>query len=49
MAYDEKCYELAMFFLDDAGIMTEYDREELAQAIQSTIEDYISYNREARK
>ena len=43
MAYDAKCYELAETFLEDEShINTEKRRDELAQIIQSAIEDYIN-------
>jgi hypothetical protein len=42
--YDEKCLELAQEFLSDhtAAINTEANQHELAQLIQTTIEDFIS-------
>jgi hypothetical protein len=40
--YDTKCYELADFFFDDEPEKrTRYRVQELAEAIQQTIEDYF--------
>jgi len=44
--YDQQCYDLAKSFLNDeipAGKPADVD--ELAQLIQTTIEDYIQYGR----
>jgi hypothetical protein len=42
MAFDAKCYELAVDFLDDApGRVTEKIRERLAQTIQDAIEEFL--------
>lgn len=44
MAYDTKCYDLAEAFLEDhSHLNTEANRHTLAQLIQTTIEDEISY------
>ena len=46
MAYDERCYDLAAIFLqDEPGLFTEKHNDALAQLIQTTIEDYIRYER----
>jgi hypothetical protein len=43
MSYDQKSYDLAEGFLEDAPhLNTTRRRHELAQLIQSTIEDYIA-------
>ena len=41
--YDERCYELAQFFLDDEqpGLNTEQHRVKLALMIQQAVEDYL--------
>jgi hypothetical protein len=41
MSYDSKCYDLAIHFLDDAGMFWDKDAQELAQLIQNTIEAWI--------
>lgn len=44
MSYDSKCYDLAAAFLHDSpDINTEKNRNDLAQTIQTNIEDWISY------
>ena len=43
MAYDSKCYDLAEFFLSEEKDITEEMRQELAQDIQTVIEDYIMF------
>ena len=44
MSYDTKCYDLAAAFLADTpDIDNEKNRDALAQLIQTTIEDDISY------
>ena len=44
MSYDPKCYQLASVFLEDhPGINTEERRAELAQFIQTEIEEQIEY------
>lgn len=46
MSYDQKCYDLAAIFLgDEPHLHTEGRVEELAQLIQTTIEDYITDER----
>lgn len=41
--FDTKCYELAVYFTEDApvGRWTKEDVNELAAQIQSTIEDFL--------
>lgn len=44
MSYDSQCYNLAQVFLSDCpAINTEKNRDRLAQAIQTCIEDFINY------
>ena len=44
MAYDSKCYDLASWFLSGPQLRATDNRlHELAQHIQTTIEDWISY------
>lgn len=44
MAYDTKCYDLAVAFLADTPeIDNEKTRDRLAQSIQTAIEDEITY------
>lgn len=44
MAYDTKCYDLAEAFLEDTPhLNTEKNRDELAQLIQTTIEDQVQH------
>lgn len=43
MAYDSRCYDLAELFLSDTDKNTEANRHELAQHIQTEIEDWIEY------
>lgn len=45
--YDEKCYELARWFLIDepADLDTPEKSKELAQAIQDAIEVFIAYEK----
>ena len=44
MSYDWRCYDLAALFLGDTpDIHNEKNIDELAQRIQTTIEDFISY------
>lgn len=44
MAYDSKCYDLAVAFLGDTpDIDNEKSRDALAQHIQTAIEDWITY------
>lgn len=43
MAFDEKCWNLAAVFLSDEPHLSTTDRcNELAQLIQTTIEDFIA-------
>jgi len=42
MSYDQKCYDLAESFLEDEpALNNEENRNELAESIQSAIEDFI--------
>lgn len=44
MGYDSRCYDLAVLFLSDSPEKdTEANRDELAQHIQTEIEDWIEY------
>lgn len=44
MSYDSRCYDLAALFLsDNPEKNTEANRDELAQHIQTEIEDWIEY------
>lgn len=45
--FDEKCFDLARDFLSDEDdvIDTEANRNELAEAIQTTIEDFLRSKR----
>lgn len=46
MAFDTKCYDLAEAFLEDEPhLNTEGRRNELAQLIQTTIDDFIACER----
>ncbi len=48
MSYDQKCYDLAEAFLDDTDtqpLNTEANRCQLAQEIQTVIEDFIEMER----
>lgn len=48
MSYDPRCYDLAAMFLEDEPrLFNEKHNDALAQLIQSTIEDYIAYERDA--
>ncbi len=38
-SYDEKCFELARYFLDDIPGARMNDREDLAQILQTACED----------
>ena len=43
MSYDPKCYDLAEAFLEDVPhLNSDARRDELAQLIQSVIEDFIA-------
>ena len=43
-SYDSRCYDLAAIFLSDTpDINNETSRDDLAQSIQQTIEDWITY------
>lgn len=46
MAYDSKCYDLAGWFLSDVPELSfDAKRHELAQVIQTAIEDWIEWER----
>jgi len=49
MSYDTKCYDLASAFLEDEPLSNEKDCHELAQLIQTTIEDWITYTMKDRE
>ena len=49
MAYDTKCYDLASAFLEDELRSNEKDCCELAQLIQTTIDDWISFTLKDRE
>jgi hypothetical protein len=40
--FDAKCYELAEYFCDDAGIESRLITAELAVVIQEAVEDFIA-------
>jgi hypothetical protein len=42
-SHDPKCHELAEHFLADVPNVTEAQKDELAQEIQTTIEDWLAY------
>ena len=42
MAFDNQCFWLAGYFLVDYRNMTKKHQEELAQVIQTTIEDWLN-------
>jgi hypothetical protein len=42
--YDDKCLDLAEFFLADEGSLTRERADDLAQHIQTAIEDWLSQN-----
>jgi hypothetical protein len=52
MSFDSRCYDLACVFLEDdtlpANVTTEAKKNELAQLIQTTIEDWIEYGDHGR-
>ena len=51
MSYDQKCLDLATFWLDDENmnetfirrVWTEKDKDKLAQVIQDAIEDFVEF------
>lgn len=44
MAYDDKCYDLAVAFLADyADLANDANRSALAQQIQDTIDEFIKF------
>jgi hypothetical protein len=44
MGFDTKCYDLAAFFLSDLSDIDHHrSRDDLAQTIQTAIEDWIRY------
>jgi hypothetical protein len=40
--FDAKCYELAEYYCDDAGIESRLVTAELAVAIQEAVEDFMA-------
>jgi len=47
--YDERCYDLGEVFLSDEGALnTPANRDELANDIQTLIEDFIASKRRER-
>lgn len=48
MTFDRKCFELAQHFLADTPGATELLATELAERIQSAVEDYFSDMEEER-
>lgn len=44
MSYDQRCEYLARVFLNADGTETDERAKELAQAIQSAIEDYFDFH-----
>ena len=42
MTYDTKCYDLAKLFLMDVGNHSEVAADQLAQEIQSVIEEFLN-------
>lgn len=45
--YDAKCYDLAELFLsDEPALATHAHADALASLLQTTIEDYIAFERE---
>lgn len=48
MTYDEKCLDLAQHFLADEPGTDPLDAAELAQAIQTMIEDWLLYTLRGR-
>lgn len=40
--FDSKCYELAEYFCDDAGVIDPQAVHQLAAEIQGTIEDFLT-------
>lgn len=48
--YDQRCYDLVAIFLgDEPEVHTPENIDELASAIQSTIEEHIYYLKRERK
>jgi hypothetical protein len=47
MAYDTLCFDLALAFLDDDDSLTDARAAELAQHIQTAIEDWLAANPKA--
>jgi hypothetical protein len=42
--YDDKCLDLAEFFLSDEGSLTRERADDLAQHIQTAVEDWLALN-----
>jgi hypothetical protein len=40
--FDSRCYDVAQLFCDDAGVVDPQSVNELAAAIQETIEDFLA-------
>lgn len=50
MSYDQRCYDLAEAFLnDEPSLRTDHHKDDLAQLLQTTIEDYIQYELDPNK
>jgi hypothetical protein len=49
MSFDTKCHELALHFLQDYKGWDEGDAYELAQDIQSAVEDFFTLHEEATR
>lgn len=49
MLVDQKCYDLAEAFLKEVKGATGEDKTELSEAIQQTIEDFISAMLESKE
>lgn len=46
MTFDEKCFDLAEYFLEgEPDMATDRNKRRLAAEIQATIEDWIGYER----
>ena len=49
MSYDPKCYELAEYFAEDeVPPLKPHELDQLAQDIQTAIEDYLQYGRKEK-
>ena len=45
LSYDQKCLELAEFFLEEEGARRHLDADDLARRIQHTIESFLEEER----